>query len=516
MKYFQTVVMIMFLFMSGHFLVPEDDTTRPVVSIVSPSEGTNISGELSITAQASDNDGVFKVSFYINGLKIGEDTSAPYEATWNSIYLPLGDHQLTATAYDKTGNTRQSEVVTVTLEPGANPGGIEEDFQSYELGELELGDLSSHWLADSFGDSSLRIIEVAEANYSKVLQIMDFENSGDYNLCNATFPSLDQGRIYLDMYFNQSSSLLINLQRLEVNIDNSLFPISIYLEPDITGEILLGYSNGDSIYTNNTYLSINQWHQLIIEFNCSSGLYNIYLDGNMVEAALDYDDNAAQINNVSFMTLDSIDGQCDVYLDNLSLTSHSVDFPIPEAPTDFTASMTSYTSCNLEWTDNSDNESGFYLYRYQDVNDFSDLTLIQLDENTISYNDEDLVAGESYHYALDSFNDNGSSDLVEYSVTLLNAVTDLRASVGTYNDGVHLSWSYQNYVEYYYIYRWQNDSEGWVYLGRIEGSSNAVTDDTAIAGVDYYYSISVVDYNLNYGQYYEVIMEGPVLGNRGY
>ena len=60
------------------------DTTAPTVSVTSPTNGSKVTGAVSVTANASDNTAVSKVEFRINGRLVGTDTTAPYSTTWSA------------------------------------------------------------------------------------------------------------------------------------------------------------------------------------------------------------------------------------------------------------------------------------------------------------------------------------------------------------------------------------------------------------------------------------------------
>ncbi|HOJ50681.1 MAG TPA: PHB depolymerase family esterase [Spirochaetota bacterium] len=91
------------------------DTTAPTVNITSPTNGSTVSGTVKITATASDNVGVAKVEFYKNGVKLGEDTTAPYEYSWNTSNEYNGQYNITAKAYDTSNNLAEATIsVTVT------------------------------------------------------------------------------------------------------------------------------------------------------------------------------------------------------------------------------------------------------------------------------------------------------------------------------------------------------------------------------------------------------------------
>lgn len=91
------------------------DTTAPTVAISSPTSGTTVSGTVAVTASASDNTGVSKVEFYVNGTLQTTDTAAPYTYSWNTTALANGTYTLTAKAYDAAGNVGQSSSVSVTV-----------------------------------------------------------------------------------------------------------------------------------------------------------------------------------------------------------------------------------------------------------------------------------------------------------------------------------------------------------------------------------------------------------------
>ncbi|GAB3101817.1 Ig-like domain-containing protein [Lysobacter terrae] len=87
------------------------DTTPPTVS----ASETGSSGTITFSASASDNVGVSKVEFYVDGLLQGSDTAAPYSMTLDSTTLANGSHNLTAKAFDAAGNSTVSTAVPFTV-----------------------------------------------------------------------------------------------------------------------------------------------------------------------------------------------------------------------------------------------------------------------------------------------------------------------------------------------------------------------------------------------------------------
>ena len=98
------------------------DNTAPTITITSPAGGSTVSAAIAVTAGASDNVAIAGVQFFLNGTLLGsEDTSAPYEISWNTTAAANGSHTLTASARDAAGNTTLSAAVTVTVSNDTEP-----------------------------------------------------------------------------------------------------------------------------------------------------------------------------------------------------------------------------------------------------------------------------------------------------------------------------------------------------------------------------------------------------------
>ena len=101
---------------------PSPDTTPPTVSITSPAYGATVSGTITITATASDDQGVAGVQFQLDGVNGGaEDTGAPYSISWDTTTAANGSHTITAVARDAAGNQTTSSPVTVTVSNSPPP-----------------------------------------------------------------------------------------------------------------------------------------------------------------------------------------------------------------------------------------------------------------------------------------------------------------------------------------------------------------------------------------------------------
>ena len=92
------------------------DTTAPVVTDLSPADGSAVSGTTNLTVNATDDKAVVGVQFKVDGVKLGAElTAAPYTMPWNTMLLADGStHAVSVVARDLAGNlTTVTSNVTV-------------------------------------------------------------------------------------------------------------------------------------------------------------------------------------------------------------------------------------------------------------------------------------------------------------------------------------------------------------------------------------------------------------------
>ena len=94
------------------------DITPPVTSITAPLNGATVSATTTVTASATDNVGVTKVEFYLDGALKSTDTTSPYSWSWDTTTATNGSHSLTSKAYDAALNVGTSTTVNVTVSNG--------------------------------------------------------------------------------------------------------------------------------------------------------------------------------------------------------------------------------------------------------------------------------------------------------------------------------------------------------------------------------------------------------------
>lgn len=93
------------------------DITPPTVAISYPANGAQVSGTIDVTATASDNIGVNKVEFYLDGsLKLTTNTT-PYHWNFDTTTVSNGTHTILVKAYDALSNN-SSDTVSLNIVNG--------------------------------------------------------------------------------------------------------------------------------------------------------------------------------------------------------------------------------------------------------------------------------------------------------------------------------------------------------------------------------------------------------------
>jgi len=104
------------LFSSANFGIAEQDKVPPTCSITYPNNGDALNGTITITASAQDNKAINKLEFYIDGTKIGEDSSNPYSIDWDTTTVTNGNHTIMVKAIDASGNIGNSNEINVSVD----------------------------------------------------------------------------------------------------------------------------------------------------------------------------------------------------------------------------------------------------------------------------------------------------------------------------------------------------------------------------------------------------------------
>ena len=96
---------------------PENDTSPPFASILSPLSSQVVSDTVLITGFATDNVSIEEIQYFINDSLIATLTDTPFTALWNTYNLPNNsNHIIRMTAIDPSGNITEAQPIYVTIQ----------------------------------------------------------------------------------------------------------------------------------------------------------------------------------------------------------------------------------------------------------------------------------------------------------------------------------------------------------------------------------------------------------------
>lgn len=142
------------------------DTTPPTVSLTAPAAGATVSGSITASANASDNVGVSRVDFLVDGAVTGSDTTSPFSVAVDTTGLTSGSHSFAARAFDAAGNSATSASVTVTVQNAGGGGGTHLETFSGSAGPDNPGWTLGGWTLstkDATGTAGSRSITATAA-----------------------------------------------------------------------------------------------------------------------------------------------------------------------------------------------------------------------------------------------------------------------------------------------------------------------------------------------------------------
>jgi subtilisin family serine protease len=89
---------------------------KPTVQVTSPADGATVTGTVPLSATATDDNGVTKVDFAVNGVPVGTDSdgSDGWTASWDTTGVDGGFYTVAAVATDTIGQTSSASVTVTT------------------------------------------------------------------------------------------------------------------------------------------------------------------------------------------------------------------------------------------------------------------------------------------------------------------------------------------------------------------------------------------------------------------
>jgi hypothetical protein len=94
-------------------------TSNTIIDTAAPSVSASVTGSagrINLNATATDDVGVTRVEFYVDGSLVGSSTAAPYTLAYDSTLLTKGSHSLVTKAYDAANHVGTSSAFTFTVD----------------------------------------------------------------------------------------------------------------------------------------------------------------------------------------------------------------------------------------------------------------------------------------------------------------------------------------------------------------------------------------------------------------
>ncbi len=153
-----------------------------------------------------------------------------------------------------------------------------------------------------------------------------------------------------------------------------------------------GNENGFKIYR-----SLDQYLEFVEVGSVASNVTSF--TDNSIQPSIQYYYRVRSYNDAGYSN----------YTGALSVKVQSVELPeLPYSPTKLTAIEVQYTRAVINWTDNSDNETGFEIER-SGPDDFGIKTTFTVSGNVTDFTDDGLEMNKAYQYRVRAFNNDGFS-----------------------------------------------------------------------------------------------------------
>jgi hypothetical protein len=109
---------------------PDSDETKPTATIIAPSNGATVSGEIVVRATATDDSMVAKVEFLLDGVVAFTDTIPTAEGVYQWLLdtstLPNGQHMIAVAPYDNAGNFNDLTKITIQVQNAGAAAGAQQ------------------------------------------------------------------------------------------------------------------------------------------------------------------------------------------------------------------------------------------------------------------------------------------------------------------------------------------------------------------------------------------------------
>jgi peptidoglycan/xylan/chitin deacetylase (PgdA/CDA1 family) len=151
------------------------DTTKPTVSLTSPSANATVTGSVAVQATASDDVAVDHLEYLVDGSVAGTTTNSPHSYSWNTRGVQNGPHTLAVRAIDTAGNSTTTSAISVLVANSTT-----NLLQNPSL-ESASGSNPSCWLLGGYGTASFAWARTSDAHTGAFGERLDVSSlsSGD-------------------------------------------------------------------------------------------------------------------------------------------------------------------------------------------------------------------------------------------------------------------------------------------------------------------------------------------------
>ena len=177
----------------------------PSVMITYPANNSEVKDSVTVQAIATDDFGIRKVEFFVNGILHHRDTAAPFKYVWDTTVCPSGSYTITATATDTNGQ-QDSYAISVTV-------------RNINLSMQASRGEERAWLVQrQYGKIELSAGDIGSATVSKYI-IYRKEAGGTYNIAKEIEGSNAPGGmfVYYDKYLERTKTYLYRAVALGTN-----------------------------------------------------------------------------------------------------------------------------------------------------------------------------------------------------------------------------------------------------------------------------------------------------------
>lgn len=252
------------------------DTEPPQVYHITPFAGTNVSGVIGISAQATDNVGVSKVVFERKAgnsyVEIGQDNTGDnvnhlYEVNFDTRDVADGAIETRATAYDNSGNT-SSDTWSFNIN-NTTPTGLPFS-DNFELANL------NNWVSE--GSATISSTDPAAGQYC-------VKGTGTWSLTKDFGQELNYNTITLE-YKMKASQRGKNCNTLFILDGNDNKAAVVFFRHTGFIEAYDGGNYGDQ----KELLSYeaNRWYSMKIVLNMNINKYSVYIDNQLLASGFKF------------------------------------------------------------------------------------------------------------------------------------------------------------------------------------------------------------------------------------